>query len=200
MPQKAEWITNQSVWWGIDGIDFDIIHYDFEADLAVAKLKGDLAKLNFAAYPTFANPKTTLANGASLCRLGFPFHEVTGGFDDGSKQFAIDNMPPLSIFPNEGIHTRIGIFEDVKAQRQIHHVETSSAGLRGQSGGPVFDVNGTVWGIQSKTASLPLGFAPKIKHNGKEITEHQFMHVGLAVHVMHACELMEKHKITFQSA
>ena len=90
---------------------------------------------------------------------------------------------------------------DPNTKRQIHILETSSAGLRGQSGGPIFDTDALVWAIQSKTQSLALGFAPKIKlQGGKEITEHQFMHVGWGVHVSHARELLDKHKVSYQSA
>jgi hypothetical protein len=35
---------------------------------------------------------------------------------------------------------------------------------------------------QSKTSHLPLGFSPKIKKNGREVEENQFLNVGLAVH------------------
>lgn len=37
-------------------------------------------------------------------------------------------------------------------------IETSTPRLRGQSGGPIFDVNGAIWAIQSQTHHLKLGF------------------------------------------
>jgi hypothetical protein len=54
--------------------------------------------------------------------------------------------------------------------------------LRGQSGGPIFDANGTVWAIQSHTAHLPLGFTPKVQRQGRAFEEYQFLNVGLGVH------------------
>jgi hypothetical protein len=110
------------------------------------------------------------------------------------------DLPALATFPNDGILTRNVNMVDPNTKRQIHFLETSSAGLRGQSGGPIFDVNGHVWALQSRTTHLPLGFAPKVKANGKEITEHQFMHVGWGVHVPHIRELLENFKVPFQSA
>ena len=65
---------------------------------------------------------------------------------------------------------------------QAHLLETSSPGLRGQSGGPIFDTDGRVWALQSRTTHLPLGFSPEVEVNGKEVTEHQFLNVGWGVH------------------
>lgn len=65
---------------------------------------------------------------------------------------------------------------------KIRFLETSSPGLRGQSGGSIFDVNGTLWSIQSHTSHYDLGFNPSIQMNGKIIEEFQFLNVGSGVH------------------
>jgi S1-C subfamily serine protease len=78
-------------------------------------------------------------------------------------------------------------------------IETSTPGLRGQSGGPLFDVKGEIWGIQSRTVHLELGFSPKKKDGPREIVEHQFMNVGLAAHVSHLVELFRQHGVQFAS-
>ena len=58
-----------------------------------------------------------------------------------------------------------------------------------------------VWALQSRTQHIPLGFAPSVKlQGGKEITEHQFMHVGWGVHVKHLQELFAKSGVSYQSA
>ena len=57
---------------------------------------------------------------------------------------------------------------DNASQRKVHYLETSSAGLLGQSGGPIFDIDGTVWAMQSRTTHLPLGFAPKVNTKAKK--------------------------------
>jgi hypothetical protein len=83
------------------------------------------------------------------------------------------------------------------SKREVQFVETTTPGLRGQSGGPVCDVNGTIRAVQSRTASLSLGFSPTITHNGKQVTEHQFMHVGQGTHVDHVTDLMDKHGVKY---
>lgn len=57
-------------------------------------------------------------------------------------------------------------------------IETSSPGLKGQSGGPIFDKEGTVFGIQSRTMHFPLGFAPPVQDGTARHKEHQFINVG----------------------
>lgn len=200
LKRNWEWITNQSLWWAVDGITFSNMQVDPMADLAIAQLTGPIEKLNTKIFPTFANPANPIRQGTSLCRLGYPFHDVKALFDSASNQFSIPDLPALVSFPNDGILTRNVNMVDPNTKRQIHFLETSSAGLRGQSGGPMFDVNGHVWALQSKTSHLPLGFAPTVKQNGKEFTEHQFMHVGWGVHVSHIRELLDKFKVPYQSA
>jgi hypothetical protein len=76
----------------------------------------------------------------------------------------------------------------------------STPGLRGQSGGPVFDVNGVVWGIQSQTRHLELGFQPTIEQKGKRIQENQFLNVGLASSVSEVVKLFENAGVKYEKA
>ena len=194
------WITNHSAWWGVDGVAFQTVHFDGLADIALVQLSGPLDQLKITGYPTFANPATPIQQGTSLCRLGFPFHDIKALFDATSGRFSIPDLPALAMFPNDGILTRNVLISDPASKRNIHFLETSSAGLRGQSGGPIFDTQARVWALQSRTSHLPLGFAPTIKYKGKDVTEHQFMHVGWGVHVSHIREMLDKFKVAFQSA
>lgn len=194
---KPGWITNQSLWWCSDSARHTTVDIDWEADVAILKLE------NFDApdivYPKFKDPSTDPPPAGSLCRLGYPFHQVAATFDEDTSRFNLGefSMPPL--FPNDGIHTRV---------QEIHHpnnkivrlIETSTPGLRGQSGGPLFNTDGHVWGIQSRTGSLELGFTPKIKKGHDEIVEHQFLNVGLATHIQHAIALFEKNGVAYESA
>jgi hypothetical protein len=124
----------------------------------------------------------TIRSGESVCRLGFPFHEITATYDEAQGAFNLGpGSLPIPRFPNEGMITRF-LDSGEDSGVAIRSIETSTAGLRGQSGGPIFDVNGTVCGMQSKTAHLPLGFSPEVEVGGRKIVEHQFMNVGLAVH------------------
>jgi len=194
------WITNQSLWWAVDELTFNTLHVDPVADLAITQLRGPIEKLGVKKFPTFANPATPIRQGTSLCRAGFPFHDIKALFDASSSRFSIPDLPPLAMFPNDGIMTRNVMAADNTTKRQIHLLETSTPGLRGQSGGPIFDVKGNVWAIQTKTQHLPLGFAPTVKLKGKEVTEHQFMHVGWGVHVSHVRHILDTFKVPYQSA
>lgn len=171
--------------WGFPSVKLVDIAILPDADLAVARLDGfDANKV--AKYPTFKDPTKDFRNGASLCKLGYPFAEMTPKYDEATNVFA---LPPdqlnVAYFPIEGIFTRtLTITPPTPAPPfPLLLVETSSPGLRGQSGGPTFDTKGVIWAIQSQTRSIPLGFNPEIKHAGKVQIEHQFLNVGMGVHV-----------------
>jgi hypothetical protein len=80
-------------------------------------------------------------------------------------------------------------------------IETSNPGLKGQSGGPIFDTDGTVWGIQSNTFPYPTGFDPE-DPNAKGKKLHQFLNAGRGVHPVTLVEFMNaqgiKHSLTSQ--
>jgi hypothetical protein len=173
---------------------------DGMADLALLKLP-DISSLNITGFPVFGDPKKPIFPGTSLCRMGFPFHNIEGvTFNASTGHFNLPPIPPLAFFPNEGIYTREQLVINAPSGRQIHNLETSSPGLRGQSGGPIFDTHGRIWALQSKTLSLPLGISCKVKEGGKEITEHQFMHVGVGPHVSHIREFLDQNNVKYQSA
>jgi hypothetical protein len=149
-----------------------------------------------AAYPVFRNPATPLRIGTSLCRLGYPFNQIKADFDEATNGFNFaPGTYPVPRFPNDGIHTRVVMAAIRNGGRTVKHIETSTPGLRGQSGGPVFDRDGHVWGIQTRTQHMPLGFSPKIKEGSREVTEHQFMHVGWAVHVEEILAFLKQHNV-----
>jgi len=180
---NKRWITNHSFWWGNDGVHVDSFKVFPEADIAVGQLQ-PFDKTVVSKYPVFKDPSKGMNPGTSLCKLGYPFHKLEASFDETKNAFKLaPGVLPLPRFPIEGIYTRnivIGKTQDGK--HEIKLLETSSPGLRGQSGGPVFDTEGTVWAIQSRTGHFPLGFSPKIKRNGKELEENQFLNVGQGVH------------------
>jgi trypsin-like peptidase len=152
-------------------------------DLALGRL--DNFDVRFVReYPIFKRPGE-LQPGTSLCRLGFPFTRLQTTIrpvEGGRKEVDV-NVAELTLFPNEGILTRIATAGDFKEPGQPipQFIETSSPGLRGQSGGPIFDRNGVVWGIQSRTNNISLGFDPPDPANPTR-TIHQYLNVGWAVH------------------
>lgn len=178
MPKDA--VKGFSFWWGADGVSpqgpFTSL---VEGDLAVGQLK-PFDKIHGATYPTFKNPATPVSPGTSLCRLGFPFHQITPTYDGRNFQLPPGTLP-MVLFPIEGILTR-QLIVNPDPNAFIGFIETSSPGLGGQSGGPIFDRDGVVWGIQSQTHHLPLGFSPPVPNGRPGEKEHQFLNVGVGTH------------------
>jgi len=183
LKSNPDWITEHSFWWGRNRLGVKDSVGRSDIDLAVARLE-PFEPAMISAYPTIKDPSKNMRPGTSLCRLGYPFHQIDATYDEKARSFRLaPDAVPLPLFPIEGIYTRNSIggkSQDGKYELKL--LETSSPGLRGQSGGPIFDVNGTVWAIQSRTNHFDLGFSPKIKRGKREIEEHQFLSVGLGVH------------------
>lgn len=195
---NQKWITNSSHWWGNDNHKINNFHILKENDIAIGKIENYNPKF-CSRYPVFKDPNI-LKNGSSLCKLGYPFYEVKATFDASKNSFQYDpSIFPIPRFPIDGIFTR-NIFAGKSADEKfdIKFIETSTPGLRGQSGGPIFDIDGNIWGIQSQTRHLPLGFSPKVKKGNKEIEENQFLNVGWGAHVETILAFLDMHKISYQ--
>jgi hypothetical protein len=187
--------TNMSTWWGNDKWRWTEVHVDEVADIAVVRLSGFDPK-QVPTYPVFkaAKPGTPLPKGTSLCRVGYPFAELDTSFDDSRGAFIFDPTGRLVPFPIEGILTR----EVAKnATDGPILIETSSPGLMGQSGGPIFDVGGVVWSVQSKTNSYYLGFNPV---NPEKNKEYQYMNAGLGAHPSRIAALLTAKGVVFSTA
>lgn len=179
--------TNTSAWWSWDPVRAKDIVAVPAIDLAFVKLES-FDPASVVTYPVFKDPTKPMQPGRSLCRLGFPFHSVQPVFHPDKNAFELPpGSIPLPLFPNDGILTRIVEVEvnpplNPPPPFKLRLIETSSPGLRGQSGGPIFDQNGTIWGIQSRTVHHPLGFSPPVPGGRPNEKEHQFMNVGWGVH------------------
>ncbi|WP_400240535.1 serine protease [Methanomethylophilus alvi] len=194
-----KWITNHSFWWGGDGLRITSVYVNREIDIALAKLDGFRPDM-VQEYPIFRDPDT-MRPGTSICRTGFPFANIATDFDEGSKSFRIRNgVLPLPFFPNDGIHTR-NVLKQNKSKEgnyDMLYVETSTPGLKGQSGGPIFDTNGHIYAMQVQTNHIPLGFHPISEYDGKSIVENQFLNVGIGVHGKLLQQIMRDHHISFK--
>ena len=78
----------------------------------------------------------------------------------------------------------------------------STPGLRGQSGGPLFDREGIVYGMQHLTSHLHLGFDIKEKEiiqDGKKtkVSNFPFLHVGHCIHVDRIKDFLKEHHINY---
>lgn len=192
--------TNCSFWWGADGVKAVDISGLVDVDLAIARLDPfDAAHIK--TYPVLKAPGTNINCGTSLCKLGFPFSEITPTWDSASKVFTFPpDAIPLPLFPIDGIFTRILAFPPVPNEPYPRLlIETSAPGLRGQSGGPTFDVNGVVWAIQSRTKHLPLGFDPEVPGQ-KNQREHQFLNVGRGVHTETIIGFLKQNNVKYSES
>jgi len=162
----------------------DVIEHP-DADLAIMKLKGFINK-QYEGYAVFAKNSNELQPGLFLCRLGYPFPEFSNFiYNETDEKINWSSQPTRVVrFPIDGMVTRHIASPDGK----VSGVELSTPGLRGQSGGPLFDQQGLIYGMQSMTNHLHLGFDMKnqeIISGGKKlkITNQPFLHVGHCVHV-----------------
>lgn len=197
--RNPEWIVNHSYFWNEATIRVTDIYAESGCDIAIARMQPfDPAWVT--EYPVLRDPTQPMPVGTSLCRLGFPFHAIKATFDATTNMFTLANgVLPVPRFPNDGIHTQVV---------QCNHpdgttgkfIQTSTPGLKGQSGGPIFDTQGRIWAIQSQTRSLPLDFAPILKHNGKDFVEHQFMNVGWGSHVEELVRILDQKGIKYNKS
>jgi hypothetical protein len=203
-PETAE---RYSCWWGVDLpnavlTDMAVIP---AVDLGIGRLQPfDPAVV--ASYPEFKDPTKEFETGASLCRLGFPFHSIVPTWDATKGGFELPkDALPVPFFPNEGIFTRFNDVKIVDAAGNemtppfpMRRIETSSPGLRGQSGGPIFDHLGAIWGVQCITQHLYLGFDCTVTDSkGKTHQEHQFMNLGMGVHPVTIFGLLDHFKVAY---
>jgi hypothetical protein len=83
----------------------------------------------------------------------------------------------------------------------IFGFELSTPGLKGQSGGPAFDADGRIWGMQAATKHLDLQFDVNkdVFRAGRKVhvTEHAFLHVGQCVHIDILKDFMRKNSVDF---
>ena len=178
-----------SAWWGRDGVQVVDSAWIEPADIGIARLQ-PFDPSWFSAYPVFKDPTKAFEPGASLCTLGFPFHSIKPQWDEAALSFRLPaGALPIPFFPMNGIFSRLAEIVVVDPNMQplppppfpLRWIETSSPGLRGQSGGPIIDPQGSIWGIQCNTVSYPLGFDLPVP-GGHGTTEHQFLHCGRGVH------------------
>lgn len=184
----------------IEGLpDLEIIPHA-TLDVALLHFK-NFTKLLCTTFPIFPKDTINLKQGKFLCRLGFPFPEFTN-FEYMKNTDTIDwtatGRTDTPIFPIEGILTRHLISET----GQVIGFELSTPGLRGQSGGPAFDIEGKIWGMQYATNHLDLNFDVNIDviRNGekRKVRDSAFLHVGHCIHIDVLKSFMQQHNVLFQ--
>lgn len=168
-------------------------------DLAILIFEGFKQK-HYTSHATFVKDPNKIKQGKSLCRLGYPFPEFNNFQHNPTTddiEWTNTGNPNSPKFPLDGIITRFG-----GDGKQIISIEMSTPGLRGQSGGPLFDSDGLIYGMQYMTGHLHLGFDIKDKeiiNEGKKtkVSNYPFLHVGHCIHVDRIKEFLTLHKIKF---
>lgn len=168
-------------------------------DLAIIKFN-DYKIPKYQNHAIFKKDSSQIKQGEFLCRLGFPFpefnnfkyNEVTDDIEwtatgkKGSPRFPIEGMVTRFLADNEG----------------VNGIEMSTPGLKGQSGGPLFNREGIVYGMQFSTKHLHLGFdivEKEILFNNKikKVSDYSFIHLGQCIHVDKIKEFLTMHKVKF---
>ena len=166
---KSDDTDRSSAWWGRDGVKLVQAMRMPIVDLGIGRLEPfDPAWLSN--YPVFKDPMKGVDSGASVCTLGFPFHNITPVWDSAALTFRLPaGALPIPFFPISGIVSRSTNIllvdpnkQPISAPFPLRWIETSYPGLKGQSGGPIIDSQGSVWGIQCNTVSYALGFDPPV--------------------------------------
>lgn len=156
-----------------------------EYDLGIIRFNG-YTKTLYNGFATFLKEGNNIQQGNTVCRLGFPFPEFTNyRYNEMTDdiEWTKEGLVASPIFPLDGMVTRF--LGDAKG---LYGIELSTPGLRGQSGGPLFNTNGTVYGMQFSTKHLHLGFDMEekeilINNKNKKVTDYSFLHLGQCVHV-----------------
>lgn len=168
-------------------------------DLSILKFKG-FSNLGYTSKAVFINNQEEVKQGKYLCRYGYPFPEFDNFRYDPVRddiEYTATGIVSTPSFPIDGIVTR-----HLGDGRQIVGIEMSTPGLKGQSGGPLFDINGYIYGMQYATNHLHLGFDMKnreIVSGGRntKVNNQPFLHVGHCVHAEKIKEFLREHKINF---
>ena len=184
----------------VDGVqNLDMVFHP-TLDVALLKFQG-FNKLLCDNFPVFARDGDGLKQGKSICRLGFPFPEFTNyGYDSVTDSIGWTNVGQQQTprFPLDGIVVRhVG-----DTAGEIIAFEVSTPGIRGQSGGPAFDVDGRVWGMQSMTKHLDLEFDIDVEvHRGttkRRVQAGAFLHIGGCIHINALKAFMHENNVKFQ--
>ena len=183
----------------VDQMSGFTVHLHPTLDLAILKLN-DFTKVMYADVAVFKKNGADIKQGESLCRLGFPFPEFTNfkyneAVDD--IEWTAEGVTHSPRFPIDGMITRF-----LAEPAGLYGIELSTPGLKGQSGGPLFNRSGVVYGMQSSTKHLHLGFdlvdtEIMINNKVKKVTDYPFIHLGQCIHVDRIKSFLDEHKVMY---
>ena len=191
---------NHSVWWGVDGVQMVEVVIAPANDLALCRLEPFDAD-RIQEFPVFKDPAEDYVPGQSLCRIGYSFFDIVPQFDEERNAFLLpEGAVPPPLFAIDGMFARIlnAPAPGGPKDQMGKFIETTSPGLLGQSGGPIFDPEGRVWALQSHTRHYALGFKPPTPGPVQGQVEHQFLNVGAGVHAEAILALLDQQGVKHQ--
>ena len=168
-------------------------------DLAIIKFN-DYNNTYYKGFARFIKDSSAIKPGKFLCRLGFPFPEFNNFRYNAATddiEWSNEGIMHSPRFPIEGMVTRF-----LAENNQLYGIEMSTPGLRGQSGGPLFDDKGIVYGMQYSTKHLHLGFdivdkEIQVNNAVKKISDYSFLHLGQCIHVDAIKAFLTEHSVKF---
>ncbi len=170
----------------------------FEAvDLAVGKINS-FDGSTISSYPVFKNPTEELTIGSPLCCVGFANAHMPTQFMPETELF---DMPRVMLwhYPTTGILTRLVTDRVPPHEGLVTRMEISAPILPGQSGGPIVDDTGLIWGIAQRMAFEDLDFdALKRDEGGGLVRVPQFQNVGQAAPVGDVVSILTSQEVSFQ--
>lgn len=169
----------------VDTLSGFTVHAHPHFDLAIIKFNG-YNKLHYTGHAVFKKDTAQIKAGVFLCRLGFPFSEFSNfRYNETADdiEWTDEGIKTSPRFPIEGMVTRFL----ADGSQTIYGIEMSTPGLRGQSGGPLFDSDGVVYGMQFSTKHLHLGFDLTdkeilLRNKPQRVSDHPFLHLGQCIH------------------
>jgi hypothetical protein len=169
------------------------------ADLAIIEFIG-YHQIRYKGHAVFLKNATDIRQGKFLCRLGYPFPEFNNFSYDAQRDDIVwiqGGNPVSPRFPIEGMVTR-----HLAGPKGVYGIELSTPGLRGQSGGPLFDDKGRIYGMQSSTSHLHLGFDLEekevlVNNISKRVSNHAFLHLGQCIHADLIKSFLIENKVEF---
>ena len=191
-------LTNINLPFNINGEVSIEIKFHKYLDLAIIRFSGVNIKCDN--YPVFS--KTKPLQGQSLCKLGYAFPEYSYfEYSNSEHKIVLKNKieAHFPLFPMDGIVTRHMVDET----GNVSMFETSTPGLRGQSGGPVFSPEGIVYGLQSMTKHIDLNFdvnaSVRRGPNEKKVTFTPFINLGVEISSDKILEFLDENGVEYKS-
>ena len=197
----ASSVRYHSVWWGVDGVRLVEARVVPAADPGARASRAVRSRLR-RALPSMEGPFAGLRAGAEPVQARLPPapHRADLRREGEHVHLARGLGAAAALSHGRDVHPRVqrpGAGE--RDGEPSAFIETSTPSLIGQMGGPVFDADAVVWGVQSHTMHHALGFRPPVPGSTAAEVAHQFLNTGLAVHTTVIRRFLDAEGIAYAS-